>query len=98
MLVVQVLNDNYYGSHRFLQQWLVLGIVNVFLGMIFFILQPYKQKWMSHFDGWILTLVGILLLLEIIKSKSVYIPGAVAGVSTTALLSTFAAYYKLRNA
>ena len=96
-LVVQVLDDNYYGNRGFPLHWLVLGIVNVLFGMIFFILQPYKRKWMSHFDGWILTLVGILLLLEIIKDKSVYVLGGVAGLSTMTFLSVYAAYHKFRK-
>ena len=52
---------------------------------------------MNHFDGWILVLVGILLLLELVSDTSVYILGAVAGVLITAPLSVYAAYHKYRN-
>ena len=95
-LVVKILNDDYNGG--FPIHWLVLGMLNIFLGMIYFLLQPYKQKWMSHFDGWILTLIGSLLLLEIINNRSVYILGGLAGLSIMALLSAYVAYHKLRTA
>ena len=60
----QTLNNIYYNKYGFPRQWLVLGMFNVFLGMAFFILQPYKQKWISDFDGWVFTLAGTLMLLE----------------------------------
>ena len=44
---------------------------------------------MNHFDGWILNLIGILLLFKIFRNKSVYILGGVAGLSITALLSVY---------
>ena len=52
-------------DHAFPLYLLLLGIFHAFLGMMFFVLQSYKQKWMSHFD----TSVGILMLLDIINIK-----------------------------
>ena len=95
-LVLKILIDDYNGRSHV--QWLIIGIFNIFLGITYFILQPYKQKWMNHFDGWILNLVGILLLFEIFRNKSVYILGGVAGLLITALLFVYAAYHKLRTA
>ena len=51
-LIIQMLSDNYNPGPPHQQE--VLGVFNVFLGMVFFTLQPYKQKWMNHFDGWII--------------------------------------------
>ena len=93
--VLQIL-DNY--DPDFPQRILIHGMFHVFIGMIFFVLQPHKQKWMNHFDGCILILVGVLLLLEINDSKSVYILGGVARLSTMTLLSVYATYHKLRTA
>ena len=64
------------------------GMFNIFLGMIFFTLQPYKQKWMSTFNGWVFTLAGILMILEISNDKTVYILGGVAVLSTMIPLSS----------
>ena len=75
----QILNNTYYNSYGFSRKWMVLGLFNVFLGMGFFILQPYKQKWMSNFDGWIFIFAGVITLLEIFNNKPVYILGGVAG-------------------
>ena len=86
-LIVQMLSDNY---HSGLQE--VLGILNIFLGMVFFTLQPYKQKWMNHFDGWIIVLIGVLLMLETIDNKSVFIIGGVTGLSVVVLLLAYVAY------
>ena len=96
-LVFHVLKEN-YDHGGFPYQWVILGILNIFLGMIYFILQPYKQNWMSRFDGWILTLIGSLLLLEVTNNKSVYILGGVAGITIIALLFVYAVYHKYRNA
>ena len=65
--------------------------------MTFFILRPYKQKWMSDFDGWVFTLAGTLMLLEIINNKSVYIVAGVAGLSTMVILFIYAAYHKYES-
>ena len=71
---------------------------NIFLGMVFFILQPYKQKWMSNFDGWVFTLAGMLLLQGCVDNQSVYIMGEVAGFSTMVLLFIYTAYRKCKRA
>ena len=94
-LVIQTLSDDYYP--RLPHQQEALGVFNVFLGMVFFILQPYKRKWMNHFDGWIITLVGTLLLLEIIDNKSVYITAGVAAVLVMVLLVVYAVYRKYKQ-
>ena len=96
-LVFHVLKEN-YDHGGFPYQWVILGILNIFLGMMYFILQPYKQNWMSRFDGWILTLIGSLLLLEVTNNKSVYILGGVAGITIIALLFVYVVYHKYRNA
>jgi hypothetical protein len=91
-LVIQMLSDNYNPGLPHQQE--VLGIFNVFLGVVFFTLQPYKQKWMNHFDGWIITSVGVILMLETIDNKSVYIVGGVTGISVMVLLLAYVAYQK----
>ena len=72
-------------------------MLNVFLGMAFFILQPYKQKWMSNFDGWVFTLAGVLLLLNFMNNKTAYILGGAAGFSIMVLLFIYTAYQKYKT-
>ena len=91
-LVIQMLSDNYNPGLPHQEE--ILGVFNVFLGMTFFVLQPYKHKWMSYFDGWIMVTVGTLLLLETTDSKPLYIIGGVAGLSTMALIFAYAVYHK----
>ena len=76
---------------------MIPGMFNIFLGMIFYTLQPYKQKWMNIFDGWVFTLAGILMVLGIINDKTVYILGVVAVLSTMIPLFTYAMCHKYKN-
>ena len=91
------LNSRYYNYHGLPQLWLILGMFNIFLGMAFFILRPYKQQWMNNFDGWAFTLAGMLLLLGFVDNKSVYIMGGVAGFSTMVVLFIYTAYHKCKR-
>ena len=51
-----------YEFHMFRFVILVLGILHVILGIMFLLLKPYKRKWMSHADGLILILLGLIIL------------------------------------
>ena len=63
---------------------------------ISFIFQPYKREWMSNFDGWTLSLAGMLMLLDFIN-KAVFMIGGVAGLSTMVLLFIFVVYHKYKG-
>ena len=93
-----LLNNSYYNKHGLPRLWLILGVFNIFFGMAFFILQPYKQKWMSNFDGWTFTLAGMLLLLNFLDNKLVYNVGAVVGFSIMILFFIYTAYHKCKSA
>ena len=51
---------------------------------------------MSNFDGWTLTLAGMLILPSFI-SQTIFILGGMAGLSTMVLLFIFAAYHKYKS-
>ena len=50
-------------SHNFNHdKWLVSALFHVFLGMILLIIKPYKKVWMSHFDGLMFILTGVIFI------------------------------------
>ena len=51
---------------------------------------------MNHFDDWIIMSIGVVLMLETIDNKSVYIIGGVTGLSVVVLLFAYAAYQKYK--
>ena len=64
IIVITLLVDK---KERVLMQ-AILGIVHVSMGVLFFILKPYKKVWMSNVDGIIFTLVGCYILMEIFNN------------------------------
>ena len=45
-------------KERVLMEIIFVGIFQVSMGVLFFILKSYKKVWMSNVDGIIFTLVG----------------------------------------
>ena len=80
-----------YKENQMLWELAALGVLHVVLGMLLFTANPYKRLWMSHMDGLIFTLVGVLLLMELFDSKPVYILGAVIGFSVMVLTGLYVA-------
>ena len=58
----------------------VIGISHVFLGAIFFVVNPYKVKWMNNADGLILTAFGVLILIYFPENKIIYLIAVVLGL------------------
>ena len=82
-------------DNRFLWQWVSFGSLHIFFGMFYFTLKPYRKIWMNKADGLILTIIGVLLLLEIFDNKPVYILGAVIGFSVMTFTILYYATRKL---
>ena len=77
-LAIEFLLVIYVNSHqRESLKWFVAGTVHVCLGTIFLVIKPYKRQWMTNADGYILTSLGLLILLGNYREKSVYITIAV---------------------
>jgi hypothetical protein len=77
-LAIEFLLVIYVNSHqRASLKWFVAGTVHICLGTFFLVVKPYKRQWMSNADGYILTSVGLLMLLGNYREKSVYITIAV---------------------
>ena len=65
----------YIIHHKYV--WNIIGLFHVFLGTFFFIAKPYKKSWMNSVDGVIITLIGVLILINLHKSKAIYLSGIV---------------------
>ena len=52
---------------------------------------------MNNFDGWIFTIAGMILLLDIVDMKTVCMVGGVTGLSSMGLLLAYAVYYKCKS-
>ena len=61
MFVITLLDDK---KERLLMRAILVGIFQVSMGVLFFMLKPYKKLWMSSVDGIIFTLVGCYILVE----------------------------------
>ena len=59
-----------------------VGVLHILLGMITLIVRPYRVKWMSHTDGLVLMLIGILVLTLPLKNKILYLVYVIVGLST----------------
>ena len=90
--VVMIVRD--YKDDRLLWEWTALGILHVLLGTSMFVLKPYKKVWMSHADGLIFTVIGVLLLMEIYNKKVIYIIGLSIGFLIMILIGLIVTYYK----
>ena len=42
--------------------WAITGLVLIGFGAVYFTVEPFRQSWMNKFDGFILTLLGLLAL------------------------------------
>ena len=60
-----------------IREWVLLGTLQIFLGMFYLVVKPYRVAWMCHVDGVILLLIGILFFWQNWNSTSIYILGAV---------------------
>ena len=76
----------------------VAGMLQVFLGMMFLIIKPYKIKWMSHTDGVFLILFGIFLLLYtyIFQYSIVYLVAIILGLSIILSIGLYIAWRCLK--
>ena len=74
------------------REWLVPGIIHVLLGMVLFTVKPYKEKWMSHVDGLIVSLVGDSLVVRLSNRFVCYIVGTGFGLLMMMLTGCYAIY------
>ena len=58
---------------RMLIQVLFIGVLQILMGLLFFILKPYKVNWKSKVDGIIFTLAGCYMLIETLNNKWLFI-------------------------
>ena len=65
-IIVIILLDN--KKERVLIKAIIVGILQVSMGVLFFVLKPYKKVWMSNVDGIIFTFAGCYVLIEIFNN------------------------------
>ena len=63
-----------------INKWALLGTFQIFLGVFYLAVKPYRVAWMCHVDGVVLILIGILLIWQNLNYTSIYILGAVISV------------------
>ena len=61
-MIAIALLDN--GKEQIFMKAILVGISQVSMGVLFFIMKPYKKNWMSNIDGLLFTIAGSNILLE----------------------------------
>ena len=56
-----------------LMEWIGPGLVHVGIGIMFFVVRPYKKQWMNRADGVCLIFYGSLVLAQNYHYKIVYV-------------------------
>ena len=74
-----------------------VGVLHVLLGMVLFLVRPYREKWMSYTDGIVLTLIGILVLTLPLKNKILYFVYIIIGLSAFFCSAIFILFKCLRK-
>ena len=64
-----------------------MGVLHVLMGVMFLMLKPYKIRWMSVVDGFILILIGTLILTSLTDNKVLYVIETILGLLI--ILSSF---------
>ena len=75
----------------------LVGLLYVFLRMMFHAFKPYKVNWMNHTDNVICLLMAFLLLTYTLKIKTIYYIGIACGMSVTLVISLCLGYKCLRK-
>ena len=66
--VVMVYDDKNAGL-----PWAITGLVLIGLGAVFFTIEPFRESWRNKFDGFVVTLLGLLALTINFRDPFVYI-------------------------
>ena len=61
MIAIALLDNR---KEQIFMEAILVGISQVSMGVLFFIMKPYKKNWMSNVDGLLFTVAGSYILLE----------------------------------
>ena len=75
-----------------IREWVVLGVIQVFLGVFYLAAKPYRKVWMCHVDGVILILIGTLLFLPSLDHTSVYVLGLIVAAVVVCSVCAYSAF------
>ena len=89
--VVMVYNDKNAGL-----PWAITGLVLIGFGAVFFTVEPFRESWRNKFDGFVLTLLGLLALTINFQDPFVYIIALVISLKPWAIIGTSIAMKLLR--
>ena len=79
---------------RILIQVLFVGVLQILMGLLYFILKPFKVNWMSKVDGIIFTLAGCYVLIETLNNKWLFIFTTIVIILIVVFIFIYAYYRK----
>lgn len=83
MFVIMVYDDKNSGL-----PWAITGLVLIGLGAVFFTVEPFREPWRNKFDGFVLTLLGLLALTINFQDPFVYIIALVISLKPWVIIGT----------
>ena len=81
MFVVMIFNNKNAGL-----PWAITGLVLIGFGTLYFTVEPFRVSWMNKFDGFILTLLGLLALTINFNDPFVYVIALVISLKPWAII------------
>ena len=66
--------------------WAITGLVLIGFGAVFFTVEPFRETWRNKFDGFMLTLLGLLALTINFQDPFVYIIALVISLKPWAII------------
>ena len=83
--VVMVYTDNKNAG----LPWAITGLVLIGFGAVYFTVEPFRESWRNKFDGFVLTLLGLLALTINFNDPFVYIIALVISLKPWVIIGTY---------
>ena len=77
--------------------WLISGLLHVGVGVMFFVLQPYRRKWMNYTDGLFFYSLGTFLTMRHQQERFTFIMAFALGFLVIVSASIYALYRFMRR-
>ena len=76
--------------------WAITGLVLIGCGAVYFTVEPFRVSWRNKFDGFVLTLLGLLALTINFEDPFVYIIALVISLKPGAIIGAYILIKSLR--
>ena len=73
IIAISLIDNKTMKKKCMLIQVLFVGVLQILIGSLFFVLKPYKKIWMSNVDAIIFTLAGCYMLIETLNNRLLFI-------------------------